>query len=300
MDRINLAWWNIGISPPILKQTISKDTELKKAGEMLLELSICESIDFFVFCEVSIEQSDFLKSIADNLSMEFIDLTGRDGRLVMDMSLMYESSKLEYISHKYINDSDGTGYNRRVGVRVLFKECRGGEFITFFLSHWASNLSASDKDRVKFSTILRREIDSIFKKHGVNSNIILLGDYNSQPYSYEINEVLETTKDYLLIKNHIKKRRLLFNPFWKCSSDNKYHSSGSFYFKNGEYDRWYAFDQMMFSSSFIVDGENEHRLKIDLSSFKYYSIFDCEMMTMDDDFTKHFDHTPIFGRIYYE
>ncbi len=302
MDIINLAWWNVGISPPILKKTPSKDTELKRLREMLLDISVVESIDFFVFCEVSTEQSDFLKSIADELNLEFVDLTGRDGRLVMDMSLMYETSKLEYISHKNINDSDGTGNKKRVGIKVLFKESKGGQYVTFFLSHWNSERSATDKDRVKFSSILRREINEIFSKFGTESYIVLLGDYNSQPYSYPIQEILETTKDYILIQEYPKKNKLLFNPFWKCISNNKFHSSGSYYLEHGEYDRWYAFDQMMFSSSFIINNRCtcNNNLRIDLDSFKYYSMFDFESMCMHEDFLKHFDHAPIFGRLYYE
>lgn len=300
MKRINLAWWNVGISPPILGSLKEKINELDAVREFLSKLSMDNSIDFFVFCEVSSKESSVLASVAEELDLVFCDLSGRDGRLVMDMSLMYESSKLEYISHKYINAEDESGSMLRIGVKVIFKELINNEYITFFLSHWNSKLSLDEEDRIFLSVALRNEINSIFEKYGDNSNIILLGDYNTNPYSRSIHEGLKTTKDYLLIKNNVKKRRLLFNPFWKCILDDKYHCNGSYYFNDGKYDRWSVFDQMMFSSSFVKNQGVSGALRLDLDSFKCHPMFNYDIMNIHDMFISQFDHAPIFGSLYYD
>ncbi|WP_353167479.1 endonuclease/exonuclease/phosphatase family protein [Providencia sp.] len=300
MNRINLAWWNIGISPPIHRTLKDKTNELIAVKTFLTDLFVDKSIDFFVFCEVSSNNTDFLSDLAQELSLDFVDLTSKNGRLILDMSVMYESSKLEYITHKSINEDDASGVGIRAGVKVIFKELKTEKFITFFLSHWNSKLSIDEMDRNDFSNILRKMIDRVFDTYGIDSHVILLGDYNTQPYAQALHENLKTTKDYLLIKEKPKKERMLFNPFWKCISDNKYHSTGSYYHEYGRYDRWFAFDQMMFSSSFIIDNDEKYPLRLDLSSFKYHSLFDCDTMVMDSDFLAIFDHVPIFGRIYYD
>lgn len=299
MDRIDFAWWNVGISPPIQRKTKDKSNERNIVREFVIDIFKQKSIDFFAFCEVGKADVPFLELLAQELHLEFLDLTGLDGRLVMDMSLMYETSKLKYVGHKNINELDETGANLRVGIKVIFEELKTHKIITFFMSHWNSKLSIEEVDRNDFSKVLRKLINNVFFKYGEESHVILLGDYNTQPYSQSLYENLKTTKDYLLIKNNPKKNKMLFNPFWKCISDNKFHSTGSYYLEHGKYDRWFAFDQMMFSSSFIVDNNEDFALRLDLDSFKYYSVFDCNTMTMNTKFMANFDHTPIFGGLYY-
>ncbi|HEJ7946993.1 TPA: endonuclease/exonuclease/phosphatase family protein [Serratia liquefaciens] len=292
---LNLAWWNIGVSPPILTNKKDKTKELHQAGEFIKKFSVDKSIDFLAICEICETDSIYLKSIADELYFGFIDLSGRDGRIVIDMALMYETSKLEYISHKNITSSMPDRTRLRTGIKIIFKEVKTNDYITFFLSHWPSKLSLDESDRDKFAHDLRTYIDNVFDKYGEESKIILMGDYNTQPYSKSLHNTLYSTKDFHLIQ---KKKKLLFNPFWRLISDGNHNNIGTYYYGSSKLDRWYVFDQMLFSSSFLSGKPNQ--LRLDLTSFECHSIFDKHGKNIDTNFLSSFDHFPIFGRLYYE
>lgn len=294
---LNLAWWNLGVSPPTLMATKDKSIELGNAIRFIKKAAIERSIDLWVFCEVSTEDAPSLKAIADDLDLAFVDIFEVDRRVVIDLSFIYEASKLEYISSKNINVTMPDESTLRIGAKVIFRDLVNNDYITCFFSHWPSRLSLSEQDKIKFASSLRASIDSIFFRYGYSSKIILMGDYNSQPYSYSLHDTLYSTKDYNLVK---KKPRLLFNPFWKIISDGNKNNIGTYFFKSPKIDRWFVFDQMMFSSSFLRGKGQDSNLMVDLESFCCHPITDNEGVILDKPFHNSFDHSPIFGRLHYE
>ena len=294
---LNLAWWNIGVSPPILKPTKIKNDELFNAIQFIKKTAVEKSMDLWALCEGAKRDAPSLKSVSDDLDLVFIDISGPDGRVVVDLAFLYESSKLCFINSKNINVKMPDQSTLRIGVKAIFRDVINNEFITFFFSHWPSQLHLSEQDKIRFATSLRLNIDSVFERYGDDSKIILMGDYNSQPYSYSIHESLYATKDHYLV---IKKPRLLFNPFWKLISDGHKNNLGTYFYKSSKIDRWFVFDQMMFSSVFLVPNAKSNTLKLDLSSFSCHSIFDRDGVIVDNLFHKSFDHSPIYGRLYYE
>ncbi|WP_174868600.1 endonuclease/exonuclease/phosphatase family protein [Pectobacterium polaris] len=293
---LNIAWWNVGISPPIKKQKEEKTAAVKIAKNYIKKFSVQRNIDFFAICEVSEDEAISFKEISDKLKMSYLDLSDRVGRVIIDISVMYEPSKLEYLNHKNIVHSQPNGRSLRVGVRVAFKETKNGEIITFFLSHWPSMLSATDAIRDDIASILRYHIDSIYTQHGVTSQIICMGDYNTPPYSTAIHEKLFATRDYHIIK---KRPKLLFNPFWGLLTNGNLNNIGTYHYRSPKDNRWYVLDQMMFSSSFL--SSEKEKLKLHPASFDCHNIIsDCENKISDDVFFNTFDHYPIFCRLSHE
>ncbi len=227
--------------------------------------------------------------------MEYIDLSGRIGRIFIDISIMYKMSKLEFISSKFLTKLQPDNRTIRVGVSVVFKEIENQKIITFFLSHWPSVLSADDKIRRIAAQELRNSIDKLFENQGKEAQIICMGDYNTEPYSDSMINTLYATRDYHIIK---KKRELLFNPFWYLLSDKKTNNLGTYYYNSASMSRWYVFDQMIFSSSFLYGKED--CFKLDLEQIDFYRILNDDNHCLDDIFFKKFDHYPIFCRISHE
>lgn len=290
--ELNICWWNIGISPPIKKQKKDKAEAIKLAIEYIKEIGVRKRIDLFAICEISEEESLDFSSLADELQLSYLDLSGKVGRVIIDISIMYEASKLEYISHKYVTKIQPDERTLRVGVRVVFKDNDKNRLITIFLSHWPSVLSADEVIREAAATSLRNNIDSILDKHGVESQILCMGDYNTNPYSLAIHNNLYATRDYHIIKN---KRRLLFNPSWYLLSDKSKNNIGTYHYKSASSNRWYVFDQMLFSSSFLYGKED--CFKLDIGSLDFHKALEDDNNCVDEVFFKNFDHYPIFCRV---
>ncbi|MDI2684006.1 endonuclease/exonuclease/phosphatase family protein [Klebsiella pneumoniae] len=292
--ELNLCWWNIGISPPIKKQKLDKKDAITKAKSYIKELCIERRIDFFAICEISENEALDFTELADEMSLIYLDLSGTVGRVIIDMSIMYEGSKLEFISKKYIAKIQPDERTVRAGVRVVFKDLEKDKIVTFFLSHWPSIVSADEDVREGAALAIRNNIDNIIEKHGIESQIICMGDYNTDPYSKAMNKNLFSTRDYHIIKN---KRRLLFNPSWNLLSDKKMNNIGTYHYRQGSSNRWYVFDQMLFSSSFLYG--KEECFKLDVTSLDFHKILEDDNNCIDNVFFKCFDHYPIFCRIYH-
>lgn len=287
--KLNLCWWNIGISPPIKKEKKDKAEAIELAKKYIKEISQSRSIDFFGLCEISEDESITFSDLASELDLVYLDLSEKVGRIIIDISVMYESSKIEYISHKSITKYQPDGRGLRVGVRVVFKDIKTDRLITFFLSHWPSMLSATNEIRDDIATILRQHIDRILDKHGVDSQIICMGDYNTPPYSSSVHDKLFSTRDYHNIK---KRKALLFNPFWSLLSNGSTNNIGTYYYKSAKSNRWFVLDQMLFSSSFLYGSET--CLRLDKKSFDFHNIISDDNIVSDMVFFQKFDHYPIF------
>lgn len=292
---LNLCWWNIGISPPVKSVKKNKTMAIKLAKNYIKEMSQEKNVDFFGICEISEDEAIDFQPLADELHLEYLNLSGSVGRIIMDISIMYEASKLDYVDYKYIIKRQPDERTLRIAVRVVFKDATTGKIITFFLSHWPSIRSADEKIREDAAESLRNNITKILDDHGPDSQIICMGDYNTNPYSIAINEKLYATRDYHRIK---KKRNLLFNPYWYLLSDKKTNNLGTYHYKSGTSNRWFVFDQMLFSSSFIY-GDNDC-LKLDMSSLDFHRILSDDNQCLDQHFFNTFDHYPIFCRIYHD
>ncbi|MBK3310350.1 endonuclease/exonuclease/phosphatase family protein, partial [Klebsiella pneumoniae] len=84
---INLAWWNIGISPPIKKQKKDKDEAIKIAKNYIKKLSLQRDIDFFAICEISEDEAISFKEVSDKLNMTYLNLSDKVGRIIIDIAV---------------------------------------------------------------------------------------------------------------------------------------------------------------------------------------------------------------------
>ncbi|AIR59935.1 hypothetical protein LH23_04480 [Cedecea neteri] len=249
------------------------------------------AIDILILAEVSHSCLSFLEKLAETVHMELITSTEKVGRINFDIAILYEKTKLQFLEKENLVPETASGRKLRCGTRFLFQENISHEKLTLFASHWPSRLHKSEK-RITLGQKLRENIDFIYNKK--IDNVILIGDYNDQPFSPSIVEGLEATKDIDMVK---RKRKLLYNPFWRhLDKKNESHLfSGSYYHKNNDIDKWFTYDQMMFSSSFLNDKIGTWRLDIKSSHFHSDSISKNEI---GFDFLSFFDHVPIYSKIH--
>lgn len=292
--KLNLGWWNIGISPPVRSGKSKKDNAISLAGDYIKQFITQRNLDFFALCEVSEDESSFLNELAKKENFTFIDLTSTVGRVVIDISVIYNPEKFSYENHTNLTEVQPDGKSLRAGVKVIFKELKNNDDIVFYLSHWLSKLRDNEPIRESIATYIRSDINKILDEN-IDSKIICMGDYNAQPYSYVLRKKLFTTRDFHLIE---KRKRLLFNPFWKILSDGLYNNIGTYYYSSPSANRWYVFDQMIFSSSFVTKNDDSLKLIID-SADCHKVIGDIDNAVSDMVYLDNFDHLPIFCGLNY-
>jgi len=103
-----------------------------------------------------------------------------------------------------------------------------------FINHWTSRyrgLMESNGLRMEFAKLLRSKTDSLFNLNK-NTNIIIMGDFNDQPFDASMQYLTEDTN--------------LVNIYPKSLNKN---ASGTVKFQSV----WYTFDQIILSNSLLND-----------------------------------------------
>jgi hypothetical protein len=85
--------------------------------------------------------------------------------------------------------------------------------------------------------------------------VILMGDFNDEPFDESMVTLLPSTRDRTLARAG----GFLYNPFWRFLGEmvpyrigeNFQGHGGTFFHRAGVETRWLTFDQILFSSAFV-------------------------------------------------
>lgn len=248
-------------------------------------------VDFLALGEIS--EKD-VKVILENCQLANIG-NGFDfakvGRSRFDTGFLYRRDKLVLIDPLRPIITNKGNRTLKLAQRADFTIRGCDKSLHVFISHWPSLLwcPESSADRHLLSIKLREMVEEVSPEHGKIGNVILLGDYNAEPYNDSFAEQLMATRDRVLAR---KMPNLLYNPFWRHLGFSKPYSSdmtdegsgGTYFHKNGKITRWRTFDQIIFSSAFL--GHTEWHLNEDLTG----------ILDIEKDL-KIFDHFPVYGVI---
>ncbi len=106
------------------------------------------------------------------------------------------------------------------------------EKVYVIVNHWPSRnkgVGFSENKRIKAAGLIHKIIAEI-REENKNPNIIIMGDFNDDPYSKSIRKVLVTPE--------------FFNPMLKLHEQGK----GSLYHQG----KWHIFDQIILSNNFLI------------------------------------------------
>lgn len=295
LDKISLGWWNTSLSPHS-KENSSSEEHKSYVAITLFRLLNERELDALCLCEVSREDIIFISELIDN---EFViyDGTYRQGRKKFDICIIFRASIFDFYSSTIISKTQPTGKKIYAGQKVDFIIKETGDVLTLFLVHWSSRLYdfEDSPNKAELGMLLRSAI-SVCLENPDTCKVIVLGDFNDEPFNKSISYHLAATRDIALVKKHPK---LLYNPFWRHLVYSKLHPNsdtrdlhgGTYYYKGEDYSNWKTFDQMIFSSEFI--------------SGKFWHLNENETIVFSDaDFIKYinsskskFDHLPIISVI---
>jgi len=292
--NLSFLWWNTGLSPS--GRNRSSDEELCFVKNLIKYLIDLAKFDFIALGEISKEN---LKEIEDVIgSHEISSGIVRAGRSNFSTCIIHNPKKinlLEYVS--VVAEKGDRTY--KVAQRASIQTLNDGTKIEIFISHWPSRLTLQkdNAERAFYGQKLREMVNDTDGRQCRDSKVILMGDYNDEPFDSSMTEHLMATRDRSLAS---RRQHLLYNPFWRKLGSEKPYSprstkenmfAGTCYYKSEQYSRWKTFDQMIFSSSFI--GNSAWHLNEEKTSILSMP----EIIEEVKSTTSNFDHLPVFGTI---
>lgn len=292
--KITFAWWNTSMSPHSQENKAS-DEHKTYVIYTLLRLIKDKDVDVLCLCEVTQEDIAYILSYIADFGFSVYDGTIRDGRKKFDLCVLYRDELLELTSSEVIRKPHVTKIIYAAQeVNFTIKETQ--EPMTLYLVHWSSRIYDYE-DSVKkhlLGSTLRDAVFSSIEQKGV-SNVIILGDFNEEPFNKSLTDALCASRDIGLVKSS---PRLLYNPFWRhligghlFPEHREFEGCGTYYYKGDEIHRWRTFDQIIFSSSFVRDG----KWFLDEASTEVF--YDETFLKFIFNSKSKFDHLPIISSI---
>lgn len=268
--NLRMAWWNTALSPaaPTAKSKANVET-YTIICDHLKRLFTDFSCDLVAICEVSTEDVDHISLNLNLSNIGVLDLTCAVGRTRFDIAVIYNNQKIR-LKHLRSLSKVKTGNTIKAAQVVEIDNLDDNSKIQLFLCHWASRLSGDSEIRRKSAADI--VYSSAQELMNANNNVIIMGDFNDNPYDESILQNLNSTRCHDAVRKHPKE--YFYNPFWRSVvSDDKYsHLVADKSFRSGTHKYkqilgtiWHTYDQIMFSGSFLGKGAwhlNEQYTKV--------------------------------------
>lgn len=287
--RVTFAWWNTSLAPSAKSRSTNEDRLI--ACAVIMFLINDKKADFVALGEMSKADFDFISEKLRVTGYVFVLETTKVGRSSFDVCYAYNSIKLLPLGVKDIVSKKG-GATLKIAKRIDLFAAGSQSLLYVFISHWPSRLWCvqNHADRHYLGVRLRDSINDVIELSEKPPFIILLGDYNDEPFNDSLSEHVMATRDMDLV---IRRAHLFYNPFWRYLGKVNLGDNmcGSYYYKSGAMTRWHTFDQIIFSHAFLKSDEWE------LVSMKNHIVDVPEYTQMVKASASKFDHLPVYGAI---
>jgi predicted extracellular nuclease len=147
--------------------------------------------------------------------------TGRDIRGINN-ALLYQRDKFKYLGHSSEQIHFANKRKRTRDVLHVWGKLINGERLDIFVCHFPSRSGGEKKtepDRLDAAKVLRKLCDSILKIND-KANIIVMGDFNDNPYDKSVQTILKGSKTkYNLINLFGNLKKLNFHGTYKFQGE---------------------------------------------------------------------------------
>lgn len=287
LDNLKFCWWNTSLSPSGKARQQTEEESYQCVDLIIREILSFQAVDFLAIGEVSENDVELLKTTFNSTQFDVVGCHESVGRGSFSQAYIYDASKLRILETDQITWAVA-GRKYRAGHSLAI-ECFDGSRFLVIVSHWPSKLqSENEVVRPQLASILRNYCIDPPSSVGGQAHVILMGDYNSEPFEPPISEMLMASRDKTRVT---QKNDLFYNPYWnKLGMSECSRYCGSYYHKNGLLSQWRLFDQILFSSS-LVNGDkwsvDEKSINVGLET----------VYKLVSDKKTHFDHLPVFAII---
>ncbi len=265
-----LAWWNLENlfdlqtapeRPEWLQQNLARelvgwnaailDAKLERLAAVIRRLNDGAGPDLLGVCEV--ESRRVLEKLLAKL-----DVPGREYAIVhsdtrdqrgIDVAFVYDAGLFRKPRQSHVFNHVVLKRNAtRDIVQVNFRT-RGGDSrdLVVIGNHWPSKLGSplgSEPYRMMAAETLSYWLERIPARYGREVPIVVLGDFNDEPFNRSITDYALALKDSSKVRSKRARRPLLLNLMWEMQEDGV----GTHY-----YDDWAMLDQVMVNRALLRD-----------------------------------------------
>lgn len=258
--RISAIWWNTSLSPPQSKPDRLSEEDRGLFVEVFSEFLVKQNVDVIGLCEISKKDATWITLESIKYGYKVQSGIVKAGKTNFDTCVVYRADKLEFVDQNKLVYEE---FNRstKIALQLLFRIIGDSRPFHLFTLHWPSRRYSpkNDPNRIMFGKILRGPIQQIFDMDidaYKNSLVVVMGDFNDEPFDASLTDGLSATRDRALIS---RRPHLLYNPFWRFLGGRDDYSStlpdtnysGTYFYSGGLKDRWHTFDQIIISSAFL-------------------------------------------------
>jgi len=294
VDRLTFAWWNTGLSPVGRPQATPED--LRTATLIVKSLLQDMEVDCLGLGEVTKADLDqLLQEIALPHYVAY-DGTLREGRVQFDTAAIFNTECLTKVDDVTTIDRHGNR-SLKLANRIDFIVPGDSKPFHVFISHWPSHLVPdSDSLRIRLGTRLREAILNLINSYNGDARLIIMGDFNEEPFHQSLEGQLLATRDRKVVQNS---PAYLYNPFWRCMGESHPYDygttipsfAGTCYVASGHTTKWKTVDHIIFSAAFV--GRSEWYLKEELTKILHIT----PRVTGKTSSADIFDHFPVIATI---
>ncbi|WP_102412495.1 endonuclease/exonuclease/phosphatase family protein [Vibrio cyclitrophicus] len=293
IDNIKVAFWNTALSPPVSRANppvLEKSTQavsiILKQLETISLLGLCEVSDKDIATiELSLDPKFKIEGITDNLGQTWFDLAIIYDTDIFETECVISPKTTRLMTHDKI----------KVAAEVELKWRETGQVIVIYVSHWLSQ-NSDDEYRQAAGHALSILAERNSK---LGNQVILMGDYNDDPFSASISKFLGAVSCYSALSKG--KGLLLYNPFARamfisspfCHVNNQTPQSiGSYYYPTGRERKYLTYDQIIFSPCFLEQGT----WRLEEEKTGVYSEPQIQTL-MEKSHKRLFDHFPVVASL---
>ncbi|WP_338132909.1 endonuclease/exonuclease/phosphatase family protein [Burkholderia multivorans] len=293
VGSLAFVWWNTSLSPPVTRKRSSK-TDLDFVIAQVREIRHQTKFAVMGLGEVCTEDLAAIVAGLDDPHIGYHDATNHSGRLKFDTAVIYDRSKVALGQVSSAVDKYA-GRSLKIGEVAEFISTLTEDAFKVVVSHWPSRLTLAEASPARFElgSGLRWLVDRMQGES--RSFVVLMGDYNDDPFSPSLADHLIATRDRSLAR----KKGLLYNPFWKWIGESHHLQDeaeqlgicGTHFYPDGNVSRWFTYDQMIFSSEFLQD----RSMVLDEASSGVLALADLRAKVLNR--REIFDHLPVLGTV---
>lgn len=295
-DKVSFAWWNTGLSPSKARDRASPE-EITFAFSQIAKIIKDYDIDIFCLGEISPNDLANLSSLYSSIGYSIFDGTFDEGLMKHDLCVLIKDEKFLLIDSKSITEQSLLG-KIRAGHELQLIHINSEDVFYLYISHWPARLHDKNKGmpkRYDLGKTLRNAIQRCIDNNQ-GKYLILIGDYNDEPFDESLTEALVATRDRQLV---LKKSDFIYNPFWRHlgsslmfpETNHEDSTFGTYYHNKGDTTKWLTFDQIMFSSSFVKHSD-WHLIEEDVRILN-----DDELRKLVINNKTVFDHLPVLASV---
>lgn len=294
--NISAVWLNTSFSPPRARDGRISDSEKQVFFDLLTDLTLNQKIDIIGLCELSKGDVTLIAKEVAKVGYKVESGIIKAGRANFDTCILYRLDKLNFVVQRkeVLYEFDRA---TKIGQLFIFEIIGESRPLYLFASHWPSRLYLSEynPDRLMLGKTLRDSVNKILtsaKDAYKDSLVVIMGDFNDEPFDTSLTNGLASTRDKHLIKTN---PLLLYNPFWRKlgAKDDYSHKesqdikSGTYFYRGGVHSRWHTFDQIIVSSAFLGHS-NWHLVESETGMVDFQSYTNLVLSS-----GSKFDHLPV-------